>query len=121
MSPWTCPNTECEYNKQLQPKQRCPLCNETAQEFKSEDFGSLLEAKRNFKRLKGNRKKHKRDLEKAKYCPKCGSPEVNFLVYYSPSIWKCLNCGYEGIFVVEGNEFAAKIRKRYLETDEKTT
>jgi len=105
----------------LQPRQRCPLCNEEAQEFKSEGFGSLLEAKRNFKGLKGNRRRHKRDLEKAKYCPKCGSPEVDFLVYYSPSIWRCLNCGYEGVFVVEGSEFAAKIRERYQKTDERAS
>jgi len=35
------------------------------------------------------------------------------LIYFRPSIWKCLDCNYEGTFVVEGEELAAKIREHY--------
>ncbi len=118
MSPWTCPNNKCEYDKQLQPRQRCPLCNEEAQEFKFDRFGTLLNTKKRLKNQMKKSRKRKGNLERAKYCPKCGSPEVDFLVYFNPSIWRCLNCGYEGVFVVEGSEFADKIREHYRKTDE---
>jgi DNA-directed RNA polymerase subunit M len=47
-----------------------------------------------------------------KCCPKCGSTNINFLVFYRPSIWKCLDCGYEGV-LIEGNELAEKMQERY--------
>jgi len=48
-----------------------------------------------------------------KHCPKCGSTNINFLVFYRPSIWKCLDCGYEGAFIIEGIKLVEKIKERY--------
>jgi DNA-directed RNA polymerase subunit M len=50
-----------------------------------------------------------------KHCPKCGSSNVNFLSFYRPSIWKCLDCGYEGAFIIEDSVLAEKIQKRDLQ------
>jgi predicted nucleic-acid-binding Zn-ribbon protein len=44
-----------------------------------------------------------------KCCPKCGSTNVNFLVFYRPSTWKCLDCGYEGAFIIEDSGIAGKM------------
>jgi DNA-directed RNA polymerase subunit M len=52
-------------------------------------------------------------MERIKCCPKCGSTNINFLVFYRPSIWKCLDCGYEGAFIIEDGEFAEKMQARY--------
>ena len=49
-----------------------------------------------------------------KCCPKCGSTNINSLVFYRPSTWKCLDCGYEGAFIIEGGTFAEITQERYL-------
>jgi hypothetical protein len=48
-----------------------------------------------------------------KHCPKCGSTNINFLVFYRPSTWKCLDCGYEGAFIVEDSRLPEGIKERY--------
>jgi len=48
-----------------------------------------------------------------KCCPKCGSTNINPLVFYRPSIWKCLDCGYEGAFIIEDSELVGKRQERY--------
>jgi ribosomal protein L37AE/L43A len=53
-------------------------------------------------------------MRRMKYCPKCGSANVNSPVFYRPSIWKCSDCGYEGAFIIEGSIFAEKMQERYL-------
>jgi len=55
-----------------------------------------------------------------KFCPKCGSTNLNFPVFYRPSIWKCLDCGYEGAFIVEDSMLAEKIREDYAKKTMKT-
>jgi len=57
MSPWTCPNTGCTYDKQMQPEQRCQLCGKEAKEFKFGEFGNLLKLKDSFKKSKERTKK----------------------------------------------------------------
>ncbi len=47
-----------------------------------------------------------------KHCPKCGSAHVSPLVFYRPSIWKCLDCDYEGAFIIEGGTFAEITQER---------
>ncbi len=116
MPSWTCPNTKCSYDKQLQPGQHCPLCGEQAKEFKFREFGNLLNEKWDLKKSMDRAKKHERILRKVKFCPKCGSTNINFLVFYRPSIWKCLDCGYEGALIIEESKLAEKIQERYRET-----
>ena len=50
-----------------------------------------------------------------KCCPKCSSTEITFLAFYYPSIWKCLNCGYEGAFIVENGKLPEKMQGCHLE------
>jgi len=110
---WTCPNTKCTYNKQLQPGQHCPLCGKEAKEFKFNDFGNLLKEKDGFRKSIEKTKEHERLLRRLKFCPKCGSTNINFLIFYRPSIWKCLDCDYEGAFIVEDSKLAEKTQERY--------
>lgn len=112
MALWTCPDTRCAYNKQLQPGQNCPLCGKEAKGFKFNEFGSLLKKKDDFRKSIEKTKRQEQLLQRLKFCPKCGSPNINFLIFFRPSIWKCLNCGYEGAFVVEDSKLAEKIRRR---------
>jgi hypothetical protein len=44
-----------------------------------------------------------------KCCPNCGSTNVNFLVFYRPSTWRCLDCGYEGAFIIEDGNFTEQL------------
>jgi ribosomal protein L37AE/L43A len=110
---WTCPNTKCTYDKQLELGQRCPLCGEQAKEFKSSELGNLWKQKWGFKKSIERAKKQEEVLARRKFCPKCGSTNINCLVFYRPSIWKCLDCGYEGAFIIEDGRLAEKIQKRY--------
>jgi ribosomal protein L37AE/L43A len=48
-----------------------------------------------------------------KHCPKCGSAHVSPLVFYRPSVWRCLDCGYEGALIIEGGAFAEIVQERY--------
>jgi len=118
MPTWACPNTKCTYDKQLQPRQHCPLCGKEAEEFKFSEFGNLLKEKWGFKKSTERTKEYERILGRMKFCPKCGSTNINFLVFYRPSIWKCLECGYEGAFMVEDSKLAEKIQERYRKTRE---
>lgn len=113
MPSWTCPNNKCAYDKQLQPGQNCPLCGEQAKEFKFSELGDLWKLKWDFKKSIERAKKKEMILGSRKFCPKCGSTNINFLVFYRPSIWKCLDCGYEGAFIMEDSRLAEKIQKRY--------
>jgi len=102
----TCPNPKCPYDKQLQLGQQCPLCGKEAKEFNFNEFGDLLKDKNRFK------KSTKQAPRPVKFCPKCGSTNINFPIFYRPSIWKCLDCGYEGAFI-EDSKLAEKIQERY--------
>jgi len=117
MPSWTCPNIKCIYDKQLQPGQRCPFCGEQAKAFKFKEFGDLLKEKWNLKKSIERAKKQEAILSRTKFCPKCGSANINFLVFYRPSIWKCLDCGYEGPFMLEDSKLAEKIQERYQEDE----
>jgi DNA-directed RNA polymerase subunit M len=119
MPSWTCPNTKCTCDKQLEAGQHCPLCGEEAQGFSFSEFGNILKEKWDLQKSIMRAKKQERILERRKFCPKCGSTNINFLVFYRPSIWRCLDCGYEGVFMVEDGKLAEKIQKRYKSNEEK--
>ena len=113
MSAWACPNVQCVYDKELQLGQRCPLCGEEAREFKFSELESLWKQKWDYKKALEKAKKREKVLATVKFCPKCGSANINVLAFYRPSTWKCLNCGYEGAFILEDSNLAKKIRERY--------
>ncbi len=110
---WTCPNTKCPYDKQLQPGQQCPLCGNEAAEFKFNEFGNLMKEKDSFTKSIKKARQYRDHLQRIEFCPKCGSTNINCLIFYRPSIWKCLDCGYEGAFIIEDSKLAEKIQERY--------
>jgi len=116
---WTCPNPKCTYDKQLESGQHCPLCGEEAKSFNSTEFGNILKEKWALKKAIKQSKEEEEVLGRMKYCPKCGSSNINFLIFFRPSVWKCLDCGYEGAFIVEDGKLAEKIRKRYQKQQKK--
>jgi ribosomal protein L37AE/L43A len=120
MPSWTCPNPKCTYEKRLDPRQRCPLCGEEAKGFDFTEFGDILKEKWSLKKSIARSKEQEEVLGRMKFCPKCGSTNINFLIFYRPSIWKCLDCGYEGALIVEDGKLAEKIRKHYQKQQRKT-
>jgi hypothetical protein len=114
--PWTCPNTECTYDKQLQSGQDCPLCGKEAKEFKFVEFGNLLRKKEAFRKSVDRNKECERVLGRTKFCPRCGSNNV-FWARGLPqlwSVWECRECSYRGSLIVEDGKLADKLRKEYI-------
>jgi ribosomal protein L37AE/L43A len=116
MRAWTCPNPKCTYDKQLESGRHCPLCGEQAKEFNSSELNNIWKQKWDYKKSIERTKKQERALKRMRFCPKCGSPNINCVIFYRPSIWKCLDCGYEGAFLVEDSRLAEKIRERYQDS-----
>lgn len=81
MPVWTCPNTKCTYDKQLQPGQHCPLCGKEAQVFNANEFGNLLKEKESYKKSIKKTKEYEQISRRMKFCPRCGSKNINFLVF----------------------------------------
>jgi len=54
--------------------------------------------------------------KREKLCPKCGSTNITFAVFFKPSIWRCLDCGYEGAFIVEDINLPKKIQEKFAHT-----
>jgi ribosomal protein L37AE/L43A len=121
MPSWTCPNPKCTYDKRLESGQHCPLCGEEAKGFNFTEFGDILKEKWALKKSKARSKEQEDVLGRMKFCPKCGSTNINFLIFYRPSVWRCLDCGYEGALIVEDAEVAEKIRKRYERSKENSS
>jgi DNA-directed RNA polymerase subunit M len=118
MPVWTCPNTKCIYDKNLKSGQKCPLCGTEAQAFNFDDYGILLKEKWQYKKKIEKTKSDELIARMIKFCPKCGSPNIQALVFYRPSIWRCLDCGYEGTFIVQDGALAEKIRNDYQKAPE---
>lgn len=110
---WACPNTQCVYDRELRLGQRCPLCGEEAREFKFSELDVLWRQKWTHKKGLDEARRREKLLATVKFCPKCGSANINVLVFYRPSAWKCLDCGYEGAFILEDSNLAEKIRNRH--------
>jgi DNA-directed RNA polymerase subunit M len=118
MTSWACPNSKCTYDKQLQPGQCCPLCGEQAKEFKFSELNNLWKQKWDFGKSAERIRKQEATSRSRVFCPKCGSTNINFSVFYRPSIWRCLDCGYEGAFIVEDRKLAEKKQKHSKKTRE---
>jgi len=116
----TCPNVKCAYDKELRSGQKCPLCGEEAKEFTFSEIGNLVKQKSEFKKSVERTKREEKLSSRMKFCPRCCSSNLNVLVFYRPSIWKCLDCGYEGAFILEDNRLAEKLRKRHPRTNRET-
>ena len=49
-----------------------------------------------------------------KFCPRCGSTNIEWIVPQDRQKWECRECGYIGAFIIEDGEIANEIRKEYL-------
>jgi len=49
-----------------------------------------------------------------KFCPRCGSNELEWPLPHDRSKWECKDCGYIGAFIIEDGEIADEIKKEYL-------
>lgn len=54
-----------------------------------------------------------------KYCPVCGSSNVDWELPQTWSTWKCKDCNYIGALIIEDGNIAQQIRKDYLENLDK--
>ena len=116
MNIWTCPNPKCAYDKELQSGQKCPLCGEEAQGFTFSEIGNLLKQKWEYGKSVERAEREEKLSSRMRFCPKCGSTNLNAQVFYRPSIWKCLDCGYEGAFILEDSKLAEKLKEQYRKT-----
>ena len=49
-----------------------------------------------------------------KFCPKCGSTNIEWTLPQTWSKWECKDCGYIGAFIIEDGKIAEKIHEEYL-------
>jgi DNA-directed RNA polymerase subunit M len=117
---WVCPNAKRVYDKELQSGQRCPVCGEEGIEFAFSEIDNLLKQKWEFKKSVERANREKKLSSTMKFCPKCGSANINFLVFYRPSIYKCLDCDYEGAIIIEDSKLSEKIRKQHRTAEKET-
>lgn len=53
------------------------------------------------------------------FCPECGSSRLYYLLGFRlGQIYVCKRCGYQGAFVVEDGEMAAKMREEWIKNKE---
>ena len=54
-----------------------------------------------------------------KFCPKCGSKNIDWVLPQTWSKYECKDCGYIGAFIIEDGEMADEIREEYLKNKDK--
>ncbi len=54
-----------------------------------------------------------------KFCPKCGSTNVGWVLPYDRQKYECKDCGYVGALIVEDGKMAEGVRKEYLKNKAK--
>lgn len=53
-----------------------------------------------------------------KFCPRCGSKDIEWPLPYDRQKWECKDCGYIGAFIIEDGKIAQELRKEYLKKRE---
>ena len=54
-----------------------------------------------------------------KFCPKCGSKKIDWVLPQTWSKYECKDCGYIGAFIIEDGKIADEITKEYLKNKDK--
>jgi transcription initiation factor TFIIIB Brf1 subunit/transcription initiation factor TFIIB len=54
-----------------------------------------------------------------KFCPKCGSKNIEWVLPQDWSKWECKDCGYIGVFIIDDGEIAEKIKSDYQKNENK--
>jgi len=61
-----------------------------------------------------NNGRSKKGLLMVKFCPRCGSKNIEWVIPHDRQKWECKDCGYIGAFIVEDGALADEIRREYL-------
>ena len=54
-----------------------------------------------------------------RFCPRCGSTNIRWVLPQNWSKWECPDCGYIGPLVIEDGKIAEHIQKEYLKNQNK--
>lgn len=54
-----------------------------------------------------------------KFCPRCGSKNIKWIIPHDRSKWECKECGYVGALIVEDGKMADEIREEYIKNSRK--
>ena len=52
-------------------------------------------------------------ITQKRFCPNCGSPDIEWELPQTWSKWRCKNCGYIGALIIDNSEIAQKIKEEY--------
>ena len=53
-----------------------------------------------------------------KFCPNCGSHNIDWVLPHDRQKWMCKDCGYMGAFIIDDGEIAEEIKKDYIKRKE---
>lgn len=48
-----------------------------------------------------------------KFCPRCGSGNIDWILPQDWSKWECKDCGYIGALIIENGKIAEEIKRKY--------
>ena len=54
-----------------------------------------------------------------RFCPRCGSTNIDWVLPQDWSKWECKDCGYIGPLIIEDGKIADKIREDYLKKQDR--
>jgi transcription initiation factor TFIIIB Brf1 subunit/transcription initiation factor TFIIB len=54
-----------------------------------------------------------------KFCPRCGSKNIDWPLPHDRQKWECKDCGYIGAFIIDDGKIADEIHKQYLKNNNK--
>ena len=54
-----------------------------------------------------------------KFCPRCGSKNIGFILPHDMQKYECKDCGYTGAFIIDDGIIADEIKKEYLKNKDK--
>jgi len=54
-----------------------------------------------------------------KFCPKCGSKNINSPLPHDMQKFECKDCGYFGAFIIDDGKIADEIHKEYLKNKDR--
>ncbi len=54
-----------------------------------------------------------------KFCPNCGSKNIDWVLPQTWSKYECKDCGYVGVFIIDDGKIAEEIKKEYLKNTKK--
>jgi transposase-like protein len=53
-----------------------------------------------------------------KFCPRCGSTNIGWVLPHDRQKYECKDCGYVGALIVEDGKMAEAVRKEYIKKEQ---